>query len=127
MNDNDKQWIKQWICLLRCPLPDAAHTAPRPRRRPPPTPSKLRKAGLHRARRRASPVLTVRGAFAARRSARFLHLPGTMRFRDRHPAGQELAKKLDAYRDRRDVIVLGLPRGGIPVAYEVAQYLHAPL
>lgn len=48
-------------------------------------------------------------------------------FRDRGDAGRFLADKLTGYADRRDVIVLGLPRGGIPVAYEVAQRLHAPL
>jgi putative phosphoribosyl transferase len=50
-----------------------------------------------------------------------------MKFRDRTHAGQELARKLEKYRDRADVLVLGLPRGGIPVAYEVAQHLRAPL
>lgn len=50
-----------------------------------------------------------------------------MRFRDRAHAGRELAQKLDAYQDRPGVLVLGLPRGGIPVAYEVAQHLRAPL
>ena len=48
-------------------------------------------------------------------------------FRDRSEAGRFLADKLSEYTDRRDVIVLGLPRGGIPVAYKVAQKLHAPL
>ena len=48
-------------------------------------------------------------------------------FRDRVDAGQQLAAHLTRYRDRPDVIVLGLPRGGIPVAAEVAEALHAPL
>ncbi len=48
-------------------------------------------------------------------------------FRDRGEAGRVLADLLGAYRDRRDVIVLGLARGGIPVAWEVAAALHAPL
>lgn len=48
-------------------------------------------------------------------------------FRDRSEAGQFLAEKLDEYRNRPDVIVLALPRGGVPVAYEVAKRLHAPL
>ena len=48
-------------------------------------------------------------------------------FADRAEAGQILAEKLAAYRDRDDVIVLGLPRGGVPVAYEVAEALGAPL
>ncbi len=50
-----------------------------------------------------------------------------MIYRDRADAGRELASKLAAYRDRPDVIVLALPRGGVPVAYEVASALHAPL
>jgi putative phosphoribosyl transferase len=50
-----------------------------------------------------------------------------MFFRDRSDAGQKLAEALVAYADRPDVIVLGLPRGGVPVAYEVARALHAPL
>lgn len=48
-------------------------------------------------------------------------------FRDRVHAGQLLAQALMKYADRDDVIVLGLPRGGVPVAYEVAKKLHAPL
>jgi len=49
------------------------------------------------------------------------------RFADRADGGRQLARKLDAYRDRPDVIVLGLPRGGVPVAYEVATFLRVPL
>ena len=48
-------------------------------------------------------------------------------FRDRAEAGLYLAEKLQAYRDRDDVVVLALPRGGVPVAYEVATRLHLPL
>ena len=50
-----------------------------------------------------------------------------MLFRNRAEAGQTLAALLMGYADRPDVIVLGLPRGGVPVAYEVARALHAPL
>ena len=50
-----------------------------------------------------------------------------MRFANRIEAGRLLAKKLDAYANRADVIVLALPRGGVPVGYEVANALHAPL
>ena len=50
-----------------------------------------------------------------------------MAFRNRTEAGQRLAAKLRAYAHRPDVLVLGLPRGGVPVAYEVAQALAAPL
>ena len=48
-------------------------------------------------------------------------------FANRTEAGQLLAEKLGDYADRDDVIVLGLPRGGVPVAYEIAKRLHAPL
>ena len=49
------------------------------------------------------------------------------RFRDRTDAGAVLATKLTAYAHRADVLVLALPRGGVPVAYEVAKALEAPL
>lgn len=48
-------------------------------------------------------------------------------FRDRREAGQVLAGLLEGYRDRPGVVVLGLARGGLPVAYEVARALRAPL
>src|SRR6266446_6947448 len=48
-------------------------------------------------------------------------------FSNRIEAGRQLAEKLDKYAGREDVIVLGLPRGGVPVAYEVAKRLRAPL
>ncbi|SRR5579884_109436 len=48
-------------------------------------------------------------------------------FRDRRQAGRFLAARLQPYAERPDVLVLGLPRGGIPVAYEVAQALRVPL
>ena len=48
-------------------------------------------------------------------------------FPNRTEAGRQLAEKLDKYAGRDDVIVLGLPRGGVPVAYEVAKRLRAPL
>jgi predicted phosphoribosyltransferase len=50
-----------------------------------------------------------------------------MRFRNRREAGKFLAGKLMAYADQPDVLVLALPRGGVPVAFEVAGALHAPL
>ncbi len=50
-----------------------------------------------------------------------------MRFRDRMEAGQLLAKELAALGSQKDVIVLGVPRGGVVVAYEVAKRLNAPL
>jgi putative phosphoribosyl transferase len=49
------------------------------------------------------------------------------RFRDRAEAGQLLAAQLADYADTPNLIVLGLPRGGIPVAYEIAKALRAPL
>src|SRR5436309_10333510 len=51
----------------------------------------------------------------------------TSGFRDRRDAGRALAGKLTAYAGRGDVVVLALPRGGVPVAYEVAHALRAPL
>jgi predicted phosphoribosyltransferase len=49
------------------------------------------------------------------------------RFRNRTDAGRQLAEKLAAYANRSDVVVLGLPRGGVPVGFEVARALGAPL
>lgn len=49
------------------------------------------------------------------------------RFRNRTDAGRRLAEKLAAYADRPDVLVLALPRGGVPVGYEVSRALGAPL
>jgi putative phosphoribosyl transferase len=51
----------------------------------------------------------------------------TVHFRDRRDAGRQLGRDLLEYADRADVIVLALPRGGVPVGYEVAQAIHAPL
>jgi predicted phosphoribosyltransferase len=50
-----------------------------------------------------------------------------MQFRNRTEAGQILAERLTDYANRTDVVVLALPRGGLPVAYEVARSLNAPL
>jgi predicted phosphoribosyltransferase len=50
-----------------------------------------------------------------------------MIFRNRTEAGRELAARLAEYTDRPDVVVLALPRGGVPVAFEVARALHVPL
>jgi predicted phosphoribosyltransferase len=49
------------------------------------------------------------------------------RFSDRAQAGRLLARRLESYARRHDVVVLGLPRGGVPVAYEAARALDAPL
>lgn len=48
-------------------------------------------------------------------------------FRNRTAAGRDLAKRLVEYANRPDVVVLALPRGGVPVGFEVARALHAPL
>ncbi len=50
-----------------------------------------------------------------------------MIYRNRTEAGKHLAAKLKSYADRDDVLVLALPRGGVPVAFEVAKELRAPL
>jgi putative phosphoribosyl transferase len=50
-----------------------------------------------------------------------------MIFRDREQAGRKLAEQLQLYANRKDVIVLGIPHGGVPVAFEVAKALCTPL
>jgi predicted phosphoribosyltransferase len=50
-----------------------------------------------------------------------------MVFRNRTDAGRALARRLRPYANRPDVLILALPRGGVPVAYEVALALHVPL
>src|SRR5262245_37032668 len=50
-----------------------------------------------------------------------------MLFRNRTDAGRQLAERLTHYAGRPDVVVLALPRGGVPVGYEVARALEAPL
>ena len=50
-----------------------------------------------------------------------------MRYRDRIEAGQQLAENLMMCANRPDVLVLALPRGGVPVGFAVAEVLHAPL
>src|ERR1700716_1052096 len=53
--------------------------------------------------------------------------PAERLFRDRREAGRLLATLLEHYKGRDDVVVLALPRGGVPVAYQVATALGAPL
>jgi predicted phosphoribosyltransferase len=50
-----------------------------------------------------------------------------MLFRDRSDAGRQLADRLEKYAGQPNLLVLALPRGGVPVGYEVARALHAPL
>jgi putative phosphoribosyl transferase len=54
-------------------------------------------------------------------------MPTIKLFTDRFAAGRKLGQRLQEYAARAELLVLGLPRGGIPVAYEVAKALHAPL
>ncbi len=58
-------------------------------------------------------------------TGRFIH--GGQIYADRRAAGRALAQALSRFRDVPDVVVLALPRGGVPVAYEVAEFLGAPL
>jgi len=57
----------------------------------------------------------------------FLRRTAMRTFRDRREAGRALAEELTAYRDKDNVLVLGLARGGLPVAWEIASALHAPV
>ena len=55
------------------------------------------------------------------------HLEQQQPFTNRRDAGAELARRLERFAGRTDLVVLALPRGGVPVAYEVARALAAPL
>src|SRR5262249_21642889 len=125
------------------------HAADRRRRRPsrpPPQPGRPGPAGVCRAatdrRPRGGPPL--RGARRPGRGGpaggRLVHPPPaplphprrregglSMLFRDRTDAGRQLARQLSRYAGRPDLLVLALPRGGVPVGYEVARALGAPL
>jgi len=61
------------------------------------------------------------------RSSGFLRRTPTHTFRDRREAGCVLAEELASYRDKDGLLVFGLARGGVPVGWEVASALHAPL
>ena len=50
-----------------------------------------------------------------------------MIFQDRSEAGRVLSRQLEQYKNRPDTLILALPRGGVPVAYEVARALNAPI
>ena len=51
----------------------------------------------------------------------------TFTYSNRSEAGHALARELSHYANRRDVVVLALPRGGVPIGFEIAHALHAPL
>ena len=57
----------------------------------------------------------------------FLRRTARRTFRDRREAGRALAEELKSYRDKDDLLVLGLARGGVPVGWEIASALHAAL
>jgi len=63
----------------------------------------------------------------SRRSPMVVPMTPVNRFRDRSEAGQALARHLTAHTSQGDALVLALPRGGVPVAQEVAQHLDLPL
>src|SRR5204862_5668983 len=67
------------------------------------------------------PPIGSRGSWVPGRRA------NVMIFHDRHDAGRQLADRLSPYAGRPDVIVLALPRGGVPIGFEVARALDAPL
>src|SRR2546422_1830363 len=107
------------------------HTRVRSRLSPGPSSSPDRKSGLDPRSRKvtfaASYIATVRCRTTIRTPDRRRGETMALRFRDRGEAGRLLATKLRAYAGRPDVLVLALPRGGVPVAYEVARALGAPL
>src|SRR5262249_56331544 len=76
---------------------------------------------------RASPPTPGSSARHATRGRATTPIDRARPFADRREGGAELAARLQHYRGRDDVVVLGLPRGGVPVAFEVAQALVAPL
>lgn len=69
----------------------------------------------------------ARAPAAQRRGASLALDRGMHAFRDRHDAGRQLAQRFDRFIGHPDVVVLGLPRGGVPVAYEIATRIAAPL
>jgi putative phosphoribosyl transferase len=72
-------------------------------------------------------ILNVRKENEERGTTRVEKEGKMAQFRDRKDAGKVLAQELQEYAGRSDVIVLALPRGGVPVGYEVAKSLNAPL
>ena len=73
-------------------------------------------------------LAAITGVYSDRRKANVaFNLDNRQPFGDRRHAGHELAARLGHFKGRNDVVVLALPRGGVPVAYEVARALGAPL
>src|SRR5205823_3075578 len=87
----------------------------------------LRRAVVSRRDARPAPAARACGRSAGRSAGDLSDRSLTMLFRDRVDAGRKLAEKLASYRNQPGVIVLALPRGGVPVGFEVAQALGAPL
>src|SRR5262249_60924149 len=83
--------------------------------------------GTGSARPRRSARARLVHAQSPRRAASGLTMVMRALFHDRAGAGRQLAEDLVRYKGRHDVFVLGLARGGVPVAYEVARALGAPL
>src|ERR1700716_295602 len=115
------------------PIRATASTGSSPRSGRPATSRALFRRGMRRwprSTRWATRSSAARPASAWRPPARVSGSDSDMAdrlFQNRRDAGRVLAGLLKQYRDRDDVIVLGLPRGGVPVAYEVARALGAPL
>src|SRR5690606_1385877 len=77
---------------------------------------------------RAVDAVRIRNIRSLLRNPGYAHTAvSNMMFRDRQQAGKALGSELARYGFGRDVVVLGLPRGGVPVALEVAKALRAPL
>ncbi|HEY6882096.1 MAG TPA: phosphoribosyltransferase family protein [Polyangiales bacterium] len=74
----------------------------------------------------AEKTIEFLGRFVPAPPARASQATSTPRFNDRRDAGQQLARALERYRGTA-TLVLGVPRGGVPVAYEVARHLDLPL
>jgi putative phosphoribosyl transferase len=76
------------------------------------------------ARRR---ILEVEGRAAGRKGTMMDPRRSARVFANRETAGRQLAERMAEDRPEGDIVVLGLPRGGVPVAWELAEVLHAPL
>ena len=104
-------------------VPVWASSPPRQRLPPATVPKKISRRAVAQRGRAERPHSVGVSSMNAYDRETSMHTP----FRDRAAAGRSLARKLAAYRGRSDVLVLALPRGGVPVAFEVARALKAPL